>query len=66
MWEPSFYEQWMSRYREVSKLKVSAEFLAYAKLHNIKYIVMRVKYGECSQGSIARFRNEGYLFCEVL
>lgn len=68
MWEPSFHSRWMSRYQDVRQLSGTlgtTQFLAYARQHNIRYIVTRGEHGACAEGSTQRYRNQAYLVCQV-
>lgn len=65
MWEPSFHSRWMTRYRDVLQLKGTAQFLAYARQHHLKYIVTHINQGSCAKGSTQLFHNQDYLVCQV-
>lgn len=40
MWSPSFYRQWSTRYRAVFALRTPKELAAYARAHDIRYLLL--------------------------
>ncbi|MGE4329703.1 hypothetical protein [Diaphorobacter sp.] len=65
MWEPAFYQRWSTRYQEVRALQQPSEFVAYARQHGIRYIVLRRSRGDCAAGSELLYRNASYQLCRL-
>ena len=65
MWEPAFHQRWSTRYHEVRALQQPSEFVAYARQHGIRYIVLRRSRGDCSEGSEMLYRNASYQLCRL-
>jgi hypothetical protein len=65
MWEPAFHERWLTRYQEVRALNQPSEFVAYARLHGIQYIVLLRSRGDCAEASELLYRNDRYQVCRL-
>jgi len=65
MWAPSFYEQWMQRYIEVSNLKSADDFIAYAKDHRIQYVVLATENSKCPDFARLEISTKYYVLCSV-
>lgn len=65
MWSPSFYNQWMPRYKEVKNLNTPNEFINYAKAHNIHNVVIKSKDGSCPSSSYLVKSTTSYVLCRT-
>lgn len=65
MWDPAFYWKWMPRFNEVSQLHSTKDFLAYARLQRIPYIIVPADMGQCPAGAPTLFGNAAATVCEV-
>ncbi len=65
MWDPGFYWQWMPRFKEVSQLSSTEDFLVYARLRRIPYIIVPIDMGLCPVGASTLFGNATATVCEV-
>lgn len=65
MWAPSFYHQWMPRYKEVSALKTPEEFIAYGQKKNIKNIVIATQIAHCPSPSVPKMKTDHYMLCQL-
>lgn len=65
MWDPEFYWQWMPRFNEVNHLHTIDEFLAYARLKRIPYIIVPTDLGQCPTGAVTLFGNAAATVCKV-
>jgi hypothetical protein len=63
MWEPSFYEQWMSRYLAVKTLNSDDAFVAYAIERHISHLILKRPDGTCPYPARALFANAQYIVC---
>lgn len=65
MWSPSFYNEWSSRYREVSTLASPDEYIAYARAHSISNVIIESNGRECPSSSFLIRATENYVLCGV-
>ncbi len=65
MWDPSFYSQWMPRFKEVSSLKTSEDFAEYAIRKGIPYLVVTKAMGNCPPNINVIFSNMDYSICST-
>lgn len=65
MWAPSFQQQWMPRYLEVSRLRTAGQLAAYAQERHIPWLVLPADLGGCPGGTAQVYRNAGAAVCRV-
>jgi len=65
MWEPSFYTQWMPRFKEVCSLETTEDFYTYATQKEIPYLVLPKSIGACPPNTIIFFENIDYSICST-
>lgn len=63
MWEPSFYWQWMPRFREVKELRTAEEFAEYAVRRDIPCVVLPKSLGKCTSNADVAFENAAIAIC---
>jgi hypothetical protein len=66
MWSPSFYDQWMPRYLEVSGLVSPEDYILYARDHEIANVVLQTENGACPSPSLLKKRTPHYVLCQVI
>ncbi|MDK2741361.1 MAG: hypothetical protein NDI90_00470 [Nitrospira sp. BO4] len=65
MWSPSFYDQWMVRYKQVSVLNTPEEFIDYAQAHNIRNVIIKSQDGACPAPALPIKATERYVLCQL-
>jgi hypothetical protein len=65
MWAPSFYDQWMQRFKEVSALQTPDDFVLYAQNHGIRNIVLRSDTEACPAPSRLVRSTQHYVLCVI-
>ena len=65
MWEPSFYWQWMPRYKEVKSLQTKEDFTGYATRNRIPNLVLPRAIGGCTPDFDVVFQNNDFSVCVV-
>jgi hypothetical protein len=64
MWDPSFHEQWATRFEEVRALADDAARIAYARDNGIAHVVLES--ATCPARSLRVYGNREYAVCRVL
>ena len=67
MWQPAYHDVWRPRYEAVRKLSNGTDFLDYAKLHEIRWMLLPAAWqGGCPGASpVPAFERGRYRVCYV-
>ena len=67
MWYPSFYNEWITRFKEVRALKNTTEFINYAEQKKIQNIVVKVMSQNkvCPFPAVLQKANTKYAVCRI-
>lgn len=65
MWDPSFYYQWMPRYKEVLTLDTPEKFIAYGQKKSIKNIVIATQTAQCPSPSVSQKKTAYFVLCQL-
>ncbi len=65
MWSPSFYNQWMPRYKEVSALETPDAFVNYAQKHGLSNVIVKSESGACPFPSLLKIKTPYYILCQL-
>ena len=64
-WAPQFYQQWSSRYAEVSQLHTPEDFLSYAKKNGIENVILDSEGAKCPSDATAEQQFGSFTFCHL-